>query len=293
MSLGSFTLACLLLTANADGPDAWHYNDKQLQIPIRINPERKGDIRELVLFVSRDEGKSWQEAVRARPDQEGFPFLAAQDGPYWFKVAIVNQQGAQEPADINQSPIGQKLIIDTTKPAVKIQSVERAGSEVVVRWDAQDAHADMTTVKLEYRTATSAPELWSPAPILPTQRETRFSVVSQDAVSIRLTMKDQAGNEGFDKYELPGAGASTTGNTVSGYTPPSPPSPLPPPIPPLGDGPGVVTPAPTPLVNPGPDTTPNWQAQPVVPVASSEVPTNTNTTTPSPGTTGHQPPNNL
>lgn len=295
MSLGSFTLACLLLTANADAPEAWHYNDKQLQIPIRINPERQADIRELVLFVSRDEGKTWQEAVKAKPDQEGFPFLAAQDGPYWFKVAIVNQQGVQEPADINQAPVGQRLIIDTIKPAVKIQSAERSGGEVIVRWDAQDANADMTTVKLEYRTATSAPGLWSPAPILPTQRETRFSVVSQDAVSIRLTMKDLAGNEGFDKYELTGAGALPGGNTVTGYSPPAP-SPLPHDVKPGGDpnpyllnqGPGFNSNV---QVPPGPNHTQPLETQSVVPIVASGTDTiNANTTPLNPNVTTTNPP---
>ena len=40
----------------------------------------------ITLFVSADEGKTWEVASKVSPEQRGFTFRAPRDGVYWFAV---------------------------------------------------------------------------------------------------------------------------------------------------------------------------------------------------------------
>src|ERR1700736_127538 len=99
MATGTLMLAWMLSASPAPA-DVYHINQQQLKIPISIDPSRRAEIKELRLFVSADEGRTWNQQAVASPDQEAFSFYAPRDGLYWFSVAIVNQQGKQEPLDI-------------------------------------------------------------------------------------------------------------------------------------------------------------------------------------------------
>jgi hypothetical protein len=50
-----------------------------------------------------DEGRSWEQAAEATPDQESFLYTAPGDGRYWFTVATVDQAGKQSPADLKDT----------------------------------------------------------------------------------------------------------------------------------------------------------------------------------------------
>src|SRR5262249_4280980 len=87
MAPGWLTWTCLLLAAQTGAAeDVVHMNQRGFQIPIRIQPERKAEVRELILFMSRDQGKTWEIYNRATPDKPGFEFFAASDGVLWFSV---------------------------------------------------------------------------------------------------------------------------------------------------------------------------------------------------------------
>jgi hypothetical protein len=221
-------MACLLLAAGAGAPEPWHVNTTRFQIPIKILPERRAEIRELVLYVSTNQGQSWEMAARATPDKEAFPFIAPGDGTYWFSVAIIDHKGQQEPRDPMQAAVGQRIVIDTVKPEVRSLLGIWQGNEIEVRWDVREEHPDLGSLKLEYRTADMGAGVWGLVPLNASLNgQTRFHPEGTGTVSLRLQMQDLAGNVGMGQAEVPGAGGAITPAYVSPVSPP--PSANPPP----------------------------------------------------------------
>ena len=58
-------------------PDAYPYKEHDFDIPIRIDPARKAEIRELHLYVSTDQGKTLFEGVLAAGQTYSVPQTAA------------------------------------------------------------------------------------------------------------------------------------------------------------------------------------------------------------------------
>jgi hypothetical protein len=81
---------------------------------------------------------------------------------------------------------------------------ERQGDEIVVNWEIQEDHADLSTLKLEYRTADAPALIWytATAPQALTG-QARFRFMNAGPVSIRLQITDQAGNLGSAEKEIP------------------------------------------------------------------------------------------
>src|SRR6266566_9857602 len=145
MGAGTWTLAWLMLTAGAAAPEVSYISQRDFKIPIRIDPARRSEIQELLLFYSTDQGKVWQQTGAAKPDKDGFPFSATTDGLHWFSVVIVDQQGGRIPADVYTAPPGQKIFVDTLKPVLRIPVAERNGDEIVVRWTLEEPNPDLAT----------------------------------------------------------------------------------------------------------------------------------------------------
>ncbi len=261
MATGTLTLAWLLLSASALPSDVWPLNQPRFEIPFRIDEARRAEIKELLLFCSIDQGATWQQVAVSAPDKSGFQYAAPSDGLYWFSVCVVDRQNKREPADIYKSPPGQKVLVDTLKPTLRLLSAERHGDDIVVGWEIQEDYPDLTSLKLEYRTPEAPPWLWTAAPISPLlSGQGRFRPSQPGVVSIRIQVADQAGNIAQAQTDLPAppgvagtlAAAPPVGGPASTPLPPPPatmtpaapaasvsgvPSP-PPPSPPLPGTPG-------------------------------------------------------
>src|SRR5262245_61135659 len=111
MGLTSLLLTGLLSCPAALPPDVEPINQRPIQIPIKVNPSRRREIRELLLFVSTDNGRRWTQEAVATPDKEFFPYYAKADGPHWFSVVVVNQQGVKDPPDVYAVPPNLKVLI--------------------------------------------------------------------------------------------------------------------------------------------------------------------------------------
>src|SRR5436190_15296454 len=136
MRTGARIAACLLLAALSRSAPAlsdapFPIRDNRFEIPIRIDETRRNDIKALELYVSTDQGKTWNQAGLAKPDDKAFAFQAQTDGEYWFSVAIVDLQNRREPRQPNLGPIGQKVLVDTQRPNVKLRA-DRQGEIVNV-----------------------------------------------------------------------------------------------------------------------------------------------------------------
>jgi hypothetical protein len=255
MGIGSFAVACVLLAAGAGGAvDEWPMNQTQFKIPIHIKPEAQADIAELRLFCSRDEGRTWNHAGTAKANQDGFLFNANGDGKYWFKVAVVTSKGVQEPADVYATPVGQKILLKTTKPEVRV-GAERHGEQVAAVWEISEPYPRSDTLKVEYRTADAAEGVWSSVAVTPGNNRVTFKPDGTGPVTVRVQVEDVAGNVGMGQATV--AGSATGAAVVQAAMPP----PAPPPSAPNsgtmptpgGSGPGGNTSA---LANPPPPLRP-------------------------------------
>lgn len=212
MGTGWMALAYLLLTTAAPADDVNHFGHRALHIPINLDPAHKADIKELVLYLSKDEGRTWETAMRASPEKPGFDFAATADGMHWFSIAVVNQKGEQVPPDPYKAPVGQKVLIDTLKPVVKVLSAERVGEEVQVSWEARDERPNWASLKLEYKVGSLPTAQWTPLPISqPGDRgNMRFRPGAAGDVTVRLTLKDMAENVASDEKVAAGRDIALT-----------------------------------------------------------------------------------
>lgn len=222
-------LSCLTLAVGQLPADVWPTNQRSFKIPIDIQPQRRPEIRQLFLYVSSDEGKSWQQYQAIAPTQDGFSFHAKQDGSYWFRAAVINQNGKQEPDNIYRGKPDQKVHIDTVSPVVQIVAANRESGGVLVRWEIQEKYPDTKSMKLKYRPADAASD-WQEVKVTPAPTGQFFVTVSNpNPLVFRLELRDLAGNFSYTDKPVPGLvgsnGTQLTGfqstDTAPGVVPPA------------------------------------------------------------------------
>ncbi|HKB39467.1 MAG TPA: hypothetical protein VKD72_23725 [Gemmataceae bacterium] len=259
MMTGTWSVACLLLAAGTGAspvsPDGVTFcNKTTLDFPITVDPSRLKSIRELELYVSSNQGRTWDLAARATPSQSLFRCSVPGEGLYWFTVLIIDQHKRKEPPTPYGAEPGQKLIVDMKKPDVRLVSAERKDGTVVVRWDISEEYLNLPSLRLEYR-PTDGPETWTSVPI--TREQSGQAVIDNPAaVTVRLSVEDMAHNVGMAEAKVPAAASASTtvasrstestsdaaGSGSAGASPPAPPvsgsaatavSTLPPSLPPV------------------------------------------------------------
>jgi hypothetical protein len=208
MGNGASLVTCLAVLALGQGlahGQVEYLNQRECKIPIVLtdDPVRRAEIRQLFLFVSTDEGKTWRQEAVAAPTQEAFPFFAPKDGIYWFNVSIMDKNNQSDPPDVSAVPPAMKMVVDTRAPMVRIAGAERWSDQVSVSWELQDDNLDLASLHLEYRLADSP--TWYMVPISPptVTGQKRWTVSSPSALTLRLRVQDAAGNAGQMQRELP------------------------------------------------------------------------------------------
>ena len=216
--------------------DVRPFNKKNLDIPINYDAALQGQIRDLILYVSSDQGLHWNQTGLAQPDRDKFfSFKAEADGTYWFSMVIVYKNGTRDPADLAKTPAALKLLIDTTRPAVSVTKVERVGGDVTVLWDVVEKNPDWKTFRLEYKVGEGA---WTPVAVTPEANgAAKIGGVPAGPVAVRVAVADLAGNAGEDSRsaaQLVPAGGVRTAEKVDPKPPVEPVLPGPPAPPSLG-----------------------------------------------------------
>jgi hypothetical protein len=173
------------------------YYSKDASFWIPFTPQHDAyRIRQVILHVSEDNGKTYQYVGSASPSDPRFKFTARHDGPYWFAVQTQDVNGQYYPQN-NQ--VGQelqlKIIVDTRKPQIELKPVQSRDSAVVeVDWNAYDENLDVSSLKLDYRPAGS-PD-WTPLPIIKqAQGKHSWNPNINGRVEVRLQVRDKALNE--------------------------------------------------------------------------------------------------
>jgi hypothetical protein len=204
LSARILSLALLALVTGQVPSDVVPLNTRSFKIPMQIAESNRDKIKEVILYSSSDQGATWNQAGVVTPDKEGFTFVAPTDGLYWFNFCVVDPQGNRKPTDLFKTPPRQKVLVDTLKPNIRIMAAERQGEDILVSWEIQEDHPDLTTLKLEYRTPDAPTLLWSSVDVPQKMTgQTRFRFASSSSVLVRMQLMDQAGNVGGDQKEVP------------------------------------------------------------------------------------------
>ena len=131
---------------------------RDIWVPIAVDPPQRGNIRELELYASSDQGRSWDQVGRELPSSSGFKYIAPADGEYWFQIRIVYKDGKMDPEHPYKGAPGPKVRVHTTRPVIQMFA-DRNGDQIAVRWDIRSDIPDPASLKLEYRTADTS---WTP-----------------------------------------------------------------------------------------------------------------------------------
>ncbi len=119
------------------------------QFKIPFNVESTGtQPSQVQLWVSTDEGASWQLHGSATTDRRAFDFRAAAEGLYLFSVRTLDESGRAFASP--QPPM--RIMIDTTKPYVELRADVNSVGQIVADVRISEAHLKPETVRLRYRT---------------------------------------------------------------------------------------------------------------------------------------------
>ncbi|MSU80158.1 MAG: hypothetical protein EXS16_18960 [Gemmataceae bacterium] len=213
MNTGFLVTTCLCLALGQAPADADYFNQRNLSIPMEIDAALRADIRELLLFASSNQGRDWQQVAGPISAEKGaFAFFAPADGTYWLRVIKINRQGKKEPDEISilRGQPDRIMVIDTLKPIVKLIQAVRSGSDVYVTWDIQEDNPDLGKdgFRVEYQPKGS--DVWTPISNSKTIKgNAQFRPGNNFALTIRVTIRDLAGNTSFALAEIPGTIATT------------------------------------------------------------------------------------
>jgi len=188
---------------NAGNDRVFYSKEKAFRIP--FEPEG-GDrrISKVELFVSKDGGRSWSQAMTRHPRDAYFQFQTLDDGWYWFAVRTIDQDNRAYPARTDQFQPAMKVCVDTTPPEVNLRSLASRDGKVGIDWLVRDDNLDLNTLRLEFRTgggnwqelavqkAATGERIWNPN--------------ASGNVDVRLTVQDRAGNLGEKALTLGSGG---------------------------------------------------------------------------------------
>ncbi|MBI2803998.1 MAG: hypothetical protein HYX68_03335 [Planctomycetes bacterium] len=175
------------------------FQHRQFKIPFK-NDQTTARITQVRLYVSTNQGRTWQYTATAAPIDQHFRFSTLHDGLYWFTVQTVDQQGKQFPAGVDDFKPNLKVIVDTVPPVVQVQPVAARNGEVGVSWSVRDDNLDTAlpdAVRVEYRVAGSA--TWLPVTIPGGGNQATWDPRSNGQVEVRVLARDRAGNVGEDR----------------------------------------------------------------------------------------------
>ena len=135
----------------AQSPDpaseTMYFPHSQFKIPFNVDA-RGTQPTQVQLWVSTDQGASWQMQGSANSSQKHFDFRAAAEGLYLFSVQTLDENGRAFPSP--QPPM--RIMIDTTKPQLALRSDVNSSGQVVVDVRINEEHLKTDSLKLRYRT---------------------------------------------------------------------------------------------------------------------------------------------
>jgi hypothetical protein len=164
------------------------------RIPFEIDAgERR--LQEITLYVSADQGQTWEKVSSVRPEERGFQFRATHDGLYWFTVRTVDVDGRVYPTTVQALRPQLKVFVDTQNSFVTLRQAAPREGMVGVVWDIRKESIDPASFLLEYRLPGTVE--WRLLSVIPSVSGQHYwNPGTNGAVDVRLRVRDFARNEG-------------------------------------------------------------------------------------------------
>ncbi|MDY3554351.1 hypothetical protein R5W24_003471 [Gemmata sp. JC717] len=202
------------------GQDYHAMASRSIKLPIQYEKD-PSTIRHVFLYVARNGENTWRQEASVTPDKKWFIYTAKEDGLYWFKMQIVDMKGNADPANLTVDPPDLKMVVDTTKPVIRVTDARRTGDEIVVQWAVDDKFPNDEATRVQFR-ATNGPEnAWQDV-TLPAGPRTgvRFPSGISEGVTVKISTADVAGNRGEVIRDFPAGNANA--NTTTALSSPAP-----------------------------------------------------------------------
>lgn len=218
---GKRALACLLLVLALAGPirageGIYYTRDTTFLIPFIPDPN-EARIQQVLLYVSEDFGKSFQNAGRAGAQEKSFRFTARKDGWYWFWVQTQFQDGKLFPPQLNPQQPGLRVCVDTQPPQLSLKAIQPREGSVAVEWDVREDNPDLQTLRIEYRPQNAGEWINLPVQPLLLGQHSWTPAAPAPQYEVRLQMRDKAGNSNEAKTLVtPGAVAPPQASGAGG-----------------------------------------------------------------------------
>ncbi|HEX4412789.1 MAG TPA: hypothetical protein VH107_04115 [Lacipirellulaceae bacterium] len=162
--------------------------------------------QQVILYVSKDHGATWQKISEAKPQVKAFNYRAEADGEYWFDVRTIDNLGHSSPFGPFQPEL--RVIVDTTIPRIEeFRAAPNEAGAIEIQCRATDANLDPTSLRLDVQlTATS---IWQPIVLEPVATAASPPIfqgrwqppAGAHPIALRATISDRAGNSAV--YQVP------------------------------------------------------------------------------------------
>ncbi|MFZ5830343.1 MAG: hypothetical protein ACOY3P_09650 [Planctomycetota bacterium] len=166
------------------------------QIPAAGDPTREPV--EVQLYVSGDQGNTWQMYARTEPQRQQFLFRAACDGDYWFHVKTVDRMGVARPAGRPRPEM--RVVVDTQPPRLTLSAERGEAGQIIARWKIDEALPKPDSLYIQYRVGNEGPwqtvalERSSPAALAAEGAVNWWPHAASGDIQVRAEVSDAAGN---------------------------------------------------------------------------------------------------
>ena len=115
-------------------------SSKQFRISVNCDPVKIKQIREILLLLSSDNGKTWQLHSRGGVDTKWFDFVAPANGIYWFAVVTSDTNGHWDPPGLENLQPNLKVKVEQVKlgPILQTSEPTREAVELQLRREIAD-----------------------------------------------------------------------------------------------------------------------------------------------------------
>ena len=168
----------------------------QFKIPFSVD-SAGAEPAQVQLWVSTDDGQSWQMHGTVPSNSKQFDFRAAAEGMYLFKVHTIDASGAPFPSP--NPPL--RVLVDTTKPQTAVRADINSQGQLVVEARVLESNLEPNSAQLRVR--SNQDSRWREVAVDLQAADDEIyhaqAIVDLTAcreIAVAFTVKDQAGNQG-------------------------------------------------------------------------------------------------
>ncbi len=196
------------LAQAGDKPPTIYHKNRNFRIPFNLNAKGRDQVKEVHLLASEDQGYHWRAISKTFPDRPTFTFRSSHDGEYWFAVQTLTVDGKRFPSLDSTVEPNMKVIVDTFQPTLLLEPDVRRGSQAAVRWEVKDENLDLKSLVVEYQ--IEGVGVWRRVPIKRPKLigGQQWDAGTAEAIKVRASVADKAGNVTEATIELPEGSAS-------------------------------------------------------------------------------------